>query len=150
MGEVLERATQRAKRKRSSIGTKLVNWFKNACGALATVLGLGATLANILCQPHIGAGLGAGSALCKKLESALGKISKGMWPITMTILQQSLYRQDNPLPKSLSLTRLLRWQMERLTMNKQKKFCTFSKSHSKRKSSEQATVCLSSTTVKRF
>lgn len=77
LSKVLEEIRANRKRARSSIVVTAIKWLKGAFDVFSTLLGLGATLANILCQPHIGLALGVGSVLCKKLSSALGKISSG-------------------------------------------------------------------------
>lgn len=78
MADLLDRAVASSSKKQSRI-ERAKNWVRKACGVLVALLGLGAALANILLQPHVGAALGAGSVLCRKLEKALGKVSDGMW-----------------------------------------------------------------------
>ncbi|KAI0338369.1 hypothetical protein BDW22DRAFT_1348505 [Trametopsis cervina] len=68
-----DNATERSKRR--SLGEKVkanvVQWTRKACSAVSHLLGIGAALANMLFQPHIGAGLNATAGLIKKLEKAL-------------------------------------------------------------------------------
>ncbi|KAI0090577.1 hypothetical protein BDY19DRAFT_904882 [Irpex rosettiformis] len=75
MAEVLEEAMENRDRERGGFLRKAAKWLRKAFNAVACLLGLGATLANILCQPHVGVALGVGSALSKRLALVLGKVS---------------------------------------------------------------------------
>lgn len=99
LAKVLDDIRAKRKRARSSIVATAVKWLKGAFDVFSTLLGLGATLANILCQPHIGAALSVGSVLCNKLSSILGKISSGTLAVRRSL--------------SVNLQLLVRWEVDR-------------------------------------